>query len=240
MSFYEKLSTYYDVVFKTGENQLRFIKKYMGDRKKLLDVAAGTGNYSISLSKDGYEVDSLELDSDMVELLENKATKESIDMDIYEMNMMDINEIDKKYDGVYCIGNSLVHLNGKEEIGEFFKKTYDILNDNGAIIIQIVNYDRVIKNNVTKLPTIDRSDEGVVFERLYSMKDEKVIFTGKLSVKEDNKEYTSDVELFALLKVDLEELLNKAGFSNMKFFGGFDESDYSDETFANVVVAYKE
>ncbi|MCT4594971.1 MAG: class I SAM-dependent methyltransferase [Anaeromicrobium sp.] len=239
MSFYEKLSTYYDVVFKTGENQLKFIKKYMGDRKKLLDVAAGTGNYSISLSKDGYEVDSLELDSHMVDLLEDKATGESIDMDIYEMNMMDIHEIDKRYDGVYCIGNSLVHLNGKEEIGQFLKKTYDMLNHNGVIIIQIVNYDRVMKNNVTKLPTIDRSQEGVLFERLYSRKDDKVIFTGNLSIIEENKEYTSHVELFPLLKEDLEELLKRAGFRNMKFFGGFDESEYSDETFANVIVAYK-
>lgn len=237
MSFYKNLSKYYDVVFKTGENQLKFIKKYMGDRKSILDIAAGTGNYSIELQKSGYKVDSLELDPHMVKKLEEKLVNEKENMNVFEMSMTDIDLIDKTYDGMYCIGNSIVHLNSHEEIKKFLKKAYEKLNRDGVMIIQIVNYDRVLKYNVTQLPTIVREEEKVSFKREYLKEGDLVIFRGILDTIEG--QFVSEVNLFILTKDNLEKLLIETGFNNVKFFGGFDESQYNYESFGNVCVAYK-
>jgi len=98
LGFYEEFSKYYDIVFPLGEAQLRFINKRAKDKKKILDLAAGTGNYSIALAKEGYEVTAVDLDSEMVKNIEEKANKEEVKVTAIAMDMKEIDKIGSKFD----------------------------------------------------------------------------------------------------------------------------------------------
>jgi len=47
-------------------------------------------------------------------------------------------KLNLKYDLIFCIGNSLVHLDGEKEIEMFLEETKKLLADRGSLIIQVL------------------------------------------------------------------------------------------------------
>lgn len=238
MGFYDEFSKYYDIVFPLSEMKLNFIKNnILGN--KVLDLAAGTGNYSIALSKMGYDVTAVDLDKEMINMIKKKSDMQGINVKTYQLNMKDIHTIkEKDFDLVFCIGNSIVHLENISEIKDVIGKIHKLLRKDGKILIQIVNYDRILEKNIKELPLIDRPNEGVKFIRNYEIKDNKVLFKTKLVVPED-KIYENCVELYALKSNELSTILDEVGFENIKQFGDFDGNPYSLNSFPIIVTAIK-
>lgn len=239
MAFYEELSKYYDIVFPLGKLQFEFMTKRFKDKKNILDLAAGTGNYSIALSKLGFNVVAVDLDEEMIRKIEAKNEEEKTSVKPHKLDMKKINELkDYNFDGIICIGNSLVHLDNMEEIKNVLSKMHDLLNDNGVVILQIVNYDRVLKKNVKELPLIDRPEYGVRFIRNYDLEEGKILFKTKLVI-DNQKSYKNCVKLYPLKSQDLISMLKEVGFKDIKLYGGFDEKEYTLDSFPLVVEAYK-
>ncbi|MCT4566040.1 MAG: methyltransferase domain-containing protein [Maledivibacter sp.] len=239
MAFYEELSKYYDIVFPLGEVQFKFMTKRFKDRKNILDLAAGTGNYSIALSKLGFNVVAVDLDEEMIRKIEAKNKEEKTSVKPHKLDMKNIQGLeDYQFDGIICIGNSLVHLDNMGEIKRVLEEMYKLLNDNGVVILQIVNYDRVLKNNVKELPLIDRSEYGVRFIRKYDLEEGKILFKTKLII-DNEKSYENCVKLYPLKSKELFNMLKVIGFKDIKLYGGFDEKEYNSESFPLVVEAYK-
>jgi SAM-dependent methyltransferase len=239
MAFYEELSKYYDIVFPLGEVQFKFMTKRFKDRKNILDLAAGTGNYSIALSKLGFNVVAVDLDEEMIRKIEAKNKEERTSVKPHKLDMKNIQGLeDYQFDGIICIGNSLVHLDNMGEIKRVLEEMYKLLNDNGVVILQIVNYDRVLKNNVKELPLIDRSEYGVRFIRKYDLEEGKILFKTKLII-DNERSYENCVKLYPLKSKELFNMLKVIGFKDIKLYGGFDEKEYNLESFPLVVEAYK-
>lgn len=224
MGFYEELSKYYDIVFPLGEKQMDFILKRVKSGGSILDVAAGTGNYSLALAQEGYTVTAIDLDQEMINNIIEKGDVIDVSLEAFKLNMLDIGQIDKKFDGIICIGNSLVHLENSDDIKTVVKAFRKLLNDDGVLIIQIVNYDRVIINDVKNLPTIDRPEKGVKFIRDYVHRDGKIDFNTTLIV--GDKEYTNSIPLLPMKSEELKSILNESGFEDVKLYGGFNETPY--------------
>lgn len=240
MSFYDELSKYYDIVFPKGEAQMNFIKKRLSNRKRVLDLACGTGNYSIALAELGCSVTAVDLDGSMVHNLNKKAQQQNLDIDAHVMDMKCIDKLNNnKYDMILCIGNSLVHLENMQEIKELINKLHSLLNEDGMLIIQTVNYDRILKYNIKELPTIDRSEQGVKFIRKYDYKNNKILFNGKLIINEHGEEkmYDNIVQLYPLSSEDLIKIYNNLDMKNIEMYGGFNEVEYNEEAFAFVTTA---
>ncbi len=243
MNFYKELSRVYDIVFKKDEATVSFLKKGLNSNSDILDLACGTGTYSVELAKDGHNVTGIDLDADMLELAKTKAGDDSAEF--YCEDMTKFGQITKGmlFDRIFCIGNSLVHLNNRNEVESFIKEIYHSLKKDGSVIIQIINYDRIIDNDIKSLPTIDRSSEGVKFIRNYNMGKEKAAldFQTELIIISDEQErsYTNSVPLLALRSTELVEMLKKAGFSKVELYGGFNEAEFDKNSYALIVKCYR-
>jgi glycine/sarcosine N-methyltransferase len=228
MGFYEAISKYYDYIFPVGKDQVSFIKKVAGHPPKaLLDVACGTGGYSLELAKQGYEVTAIDLDSQMVETLRTKAVNSNMDINALQGDMLEISKkLNSKIDVVFCIGNSVVHLNGEAEIEVFFKQVKGVLEEQGSFIIQIVNYDRILKDDIRSLPTIINEQIGLKFERYYCYDEiaNKVFF--KTIMEVDGNKTENEIPLYPILIDQIVKLLNNAGFYQIKLFGDFQETEF--------------
>lgn len=242
MKFYKELSKVYDIVFPKDDTTLKYLCKNLNGNSKVLDLACGTGTYSIALAKKGHRVDAIDLGDEM---LNHAKEKGGLFADFVQGDMTKIKEVfaGKKYDFIFCIGNSIVHLKNKEKIQILIKDTYDMLIDNGALVIQIVNFDRVIKNNIKSLPTIDRYENGVKFIRNYNYLEEesKVEFSTELLISKDGKveNYENSVDLIALKMEELRDMFEKAGFNNIEVFGDFNEEKFSEASFALILRGIK-
>jgi len=247
MGFYEELSRYYDIIFPAAPATVELIEKLAHNGKHILDIACGTGNYAIELAKKGYIVDGVDLDNEMIKAGKRKAKAENLDINFIRGNMKDIKFLfpDKKYDLVYCIGNSLVHLDNESEIQQMINDVADITKDNGTLVIQIVNYDRILDFNIDHLPTISRKEAGVDFVRKYihDKSSGKILFNTEIHISNNNNNkkhiYENSVALYPLRKDALVNIVKNAEFKNVEVYGGFNKEEYSENSFATVLVARK-
>lgn len=242
MKFYKELSKVYDIVFPKDEQTLKFLLKELRGNSKVIDLACGTGTYSLALALKGHRIDAVDLGEEMIKLARVKA---GLYANFVVGDMTRIKDIfpGERYDFAYCIGNSIVHLKNKEKIQEFIKDIYDVLGEDGKLIVQIVNYDRIIKQDIKSLPTINSPEKGIKFIRNYNLDEdkEKIEFKTELVVKRDDKEeiYENSVDLIALKKEELEDMFVKAGFKGIKVYGGFSEEEFNNESFALVIKGIK-
>lgn len=241
MSFYQQLHQYYDILFPANPTQIQFIEKYCKPKARILDIAAGTGNQALLLAKNGYEVTATDNEAEMVAKMKEKAESENIPLQSLQLSMEKMQALDTAtFDLVICIGNSIVHLQTLEEIRLMVTDLYKILESDGTIIVQTVNYDKILAEQIRKLPIITKR-EGITFERTYDFQNEKIHFTGALTIENDGaKQYFENtVELYPLQSYQLVSVLQEAGFSEISLYGDFQENNYNSTSPAIIAVAKK-
>src|SRR5690554_5475356 len=163
--FYSEIAKYYDDIFPIGNNQIQLISKSAGlPPKDILDVACGSGGYSIRLSDMGYTVSAIDLDENMIRNLNNKDKN----INAQVLNMLNIHELSGDFDLIFCIGNSLVHLEQLQEIGQFLTSCKKKLRKGGKLILQLINFERILEKEIKSLPTITNDEKHLRFERSYN------------------------------------------------------------------------
>lgn len=241
MGFYEQISKYYDDIFPASKKTVDFIASVAGETpKEVLDVACGTGGHSLELAKRGYNMTSTDLDEKMILELKRKAKEQQIKICSVRKDMLEISGISgKKFDVIFCIGNSIVHLNSNVEIQSFFKGMYNSLAENGKFIVQIVNFDKIFTQDCMTLPLIQNDEAGIQFERNYKIADDgKIDFATTLSVDNSSEKFTAknQIQLIPVCSGEVADMLEAAGFSKIKLFGDFYSSEY-DPKGSNAVIA---
>lgn len=222
--FYTEIAKYYDYIFPVGNAQIDQIKELTGEPPKdILDVACGSGGYSKLLSDQGYNVTAIDLDASMVQSLQKKDNS----IDVQVLNMLDIEKLNKTFDLIFCIGNSLVHLNNNDEIHKYLKACKQCLKPEGKILIQIINYDRVLAKNVKSLSTIKNEQVGLVFERNYEYLKDKHKINFNTILKVDGKELENNVLLHPIKSTEILDILKDIGYKNIHFYGNFKKEEYN-------------
>lgn len=245
MTFYEQISKYYDYIFPTGAEQLEFIKGSAGPApKKLLDIACGSGGYSVELAKQGYLMTALDYDAGMVGLAREKAQQGNLHLKVMQCDMKKLGQcVEESFDGVFCIGNSIVHLGSHNEIEVALKQMHDTLNPGGKLILQVINYDRIIEFGINELPVLENGEIGLRFIRKYEFDEDKglIRFITKLDIANEdiNESYNNSIELLPLQSGQLSQLLKNSGFERFRFYGDFKGSEYSVDSYLLVVEAEK-
>ena len=238
-ALYNDLSRVYDIVFPENTSATAFLADGLDGKRRILDIACGTGNYSHSLAGQGHVVTGIDLDETMIAAARKKYPGGNPAFFAGDMTGIDSMFHDSRFDLIFCIGNSLVHLPDREAVGATLKKVHGLLDDGGACLVQIVNFDRMIDKNITSLPTIERKDGDITFEREYefSAENDTLLFNTVLSY--DEKAVRNSVRLLAIRSTELAGMFSGAGFSEVKVFGGYDESEHTVDSMATVIRAIR-
>lgn len=238
MSFYQSISEHYEQIFPLNKIQIEFIKKSLHNfaNSSVLDIGCGTGNLSLELAKLFSQVTAIDLDEAM---LKRAIIKNVNGVEFLKMNMLDIEKTfsQNAFDAVICFGNTLVHLNGTNEILDFFKQAKNILKEDGKLLFQMINYDRIIDHKVQGLPTIE--NEQIKFERNYTYKIEqnRVDFETILTVKNTGQLIQNTIVLYPLRKDEILKHLKVAGFEDVQFYGNFKSDTFAIDSIPLVVKA---
>jgi 2-polyprenyl-3-methyl-5-hydroxy-6-metoxy-1,4-benzoquinol methylase len=224
MSFYKQIAPYYHHIFKINQDQVHFIQQKIIDKSTyLLDVGCGIGTLSFELSHYYTQITGIDLDAEMIHYALNQQDNKLNSLRFHQLSML---ELDQKFDknsldGIICFGNTLVHLNSLEQVLDFLKQVKSILKPEGKLLIQIVNYDRILSKQIKELPLIENDE--ILFERKYRYhaKTNSIDFNTLLTVKSTHQQIKNSVVLLPILKSEFEQLLKKAGFQNCNFFGNF-------------------
>lgn len=242
MRFYQELSKHYEDVFPKGKGQIELLRDIAGNHpKKIIDIACGNGVYAADLAKQGHEVLGIDLSFSMIQKAHELAVKEQVNVELRTCSMLEIDEVvSKPCDMAFCIGNSLVHLRTLKEIQSFFNLAYGVLNNEGKLVIQIINYDKVIDKGVSALPTIENKEKELIFERNYILDEAKEQLEFKTVLTIQGKKCENSVNLIPLRKNQLVSIMESEGFKIEAVYGNFNKEPYNpDESFQCIVVAQK-
>ncbi len=190
--------------------------------KKLLEMACGTGNLSYYLAKGGYDLTCFDLSSEMLSIAYNKLIKFK-NVQILNQNMVDFH-INKKFDAVISICDSINYIEDKDDLLAVFKNAREHLDDDGIFIFDINSHYKlkhIIGNNTF---VEDREDIFYVWQNYFDESNDIAEFYLSFFVSDEDGKYTRfDEEHFekAYYTDEIIELLKQASFEKVHCFDGF-------------------
>lgn len=221
------ITRYYDNIFPFSEETYHFLKSHLdiGDTT-VLDIGSATGSYVREFNNDGIKAFGIDLS--------NFAKT----YPFVKGSMSDLPFKNEIFDLIYSIGNTLVHAKNRKEFAQIIEDAFLLLKPKGKLILQILNYDRILSNNIKKLPDILTDD--CTFERYYEYQNQgKITFRGVLTVN-DNK-YSSTVELIPITFDEIKWVADKVKPHFVRFYGDFSGSKFfKSDSVMLIAVFYKQ
>jgi 2-polyprenyl-3-methyl-5-hydroxy-6-metoxy-1,4-benzoquinol methylase len=241
MSFYSSIAFAYDSIFPLKPVQAEFVESCFSDSvagKKIIDAGCGTGALAILLARRSAQVFGFDSDDLMIQAARNKQPQAlnlkfktgDLTEELYSFEQ-------NKIDGILCFGNTLVHLTEKDKMEQFLRRASEILKPGGKLLLQIVNYDRILDQNITSLPAIETGK--FTFVRKYRLLPEGLIdFETELTDNETGNRVVNKISLYPVRKDELEKMLQKY-FRTMNSYGDYKKSPLTEDSFHLVIEAEK-
>lgn len=226
---YNDLARYYDLVFPFSKTEGRFLDQFISKGQKALDLGTGTGKTAVYLSTKGLNVVALDLSEEMIKIARAKQT--SVNFMVGDM-LSFLKSTTETFDIITCFGNTLAHLRN-EELDVFFNLARKRLSAKGVLLVQLLNYDRILKTRPSVLPQIIK--DGITFQRHYTYLENNIVFTTRI-IKEDKEVYASSVTLYPHVKAILQETIEAQSFNSV-VYGQFDAKPWSIGTSHITIVA---
>lgn len=214
MKFYEMLSKRYNGVFPLNKSALALVTENCPKGGRVLDVGCATGQYVDALRAEGFEAFGLEYEPMLVD-----SKKYVVVGDMHNLSFKD------GFDTVFCTGNTLVHTYSEKGLSQILSEFARVLKPGGTAVIQILNYDRILKKRPPKLGDI-KTDE-LLFERLYEYESGKIKFTGRLTLDGETDE--SHVYQFPITPVMFMKNAWRAGFEDIEVYGDTAKMEFDEE-----------
>ncbi|PLX17144.1 MAG: hypothetical protein C0599_14135 [Salinivirgaceae bacterium] len=238
--FYTSIAKYYDYIFPLKNPAFAFTKSLIDKKMSILDAGCATGSLSIALSPYCHKIKGIDLDSEMIKMAQIKATNYS-NTTFEEGDLLNflVDNQENDYDLIICYGNTLVHILALEDISNFLGQVFKLLKSGGRISIQILNYNYILNENITSLPTIE--NEHIRFIRNYNFKAnlQLIDFNTELILKETKERIKNTTELIAIKPDELKSLLIKTGYKNIEMYSSFKRETYNNKELPLIVTAEK-
>ena len=186
MNYLENYYTNYDeegrLLSKHGQVEylttMKYIHEVMGgsDKKKILEVGAGTGRYSIALAKEGHEVDALEYTAHNLEIMNSKIEGIS-NIRTHRGTALDLSRFaDASFDITLVLG-PMYHLYTKEDKQKVMAEAIRVTKPNGHILVAYcMNEATVVRYVFQKANLWNCLNNNMLTEQFQCISEEKDLF----------------------------------------------------------------
>ena len=219
---YKEFAKYYDKFYqnKNYKKETEFLKNFINANDKILDVGCGTGIHAALLTDNGFEVDGLDLNKEMLEI-----AKTRLKTNLYWQNILEI-DISKKYNMIISMFAVFNHLKDTDELMRGLMNLKQLLHDGGKIIIDLHNP----QSSGSKIDTYDNMTRVMKWNYGRSLKIEKsdIIF------EIDGIKYT-DTHTFRIFTIDeLKECCERVGLKVVNVYENYDINKEGTSTSKNL------
>ena len=230
--FYTRFSAVYDQIFPLISVKKDFIEAFIASKESLLDIGCATGELVKLAQGHNLRAAGFDLDEKMITIALNK------NLHVWQMDMVHLNTVSEKFDAITCVGNTLAHLESLEALDAFFKDTKALLTDSGQLLIQVVNYHKILKQGINQLPTLYNHNKRISLERRYEGNDSKLHFKNILTISKI--QYHSSVELYPFSPQQIREAASKYKFKIINEYGSYQGDGFNPtDSFQYILVLEK-
>ncbi len=240
--FYDALAPDYDTM--TG-----FQKRFVHERpffrllvekygiQTALDAGCGTGFHSLLLAQLGVDVTAVDISPAMIRQVRNHARELGLKLHPVQARLGELNKsIGRKCDAVVAMGNTLAHLPKKEELRATLDDFFSVLNPQGILFIQNLNYDRILSSKERVQSIKEIGDK--TFVRFYDYEGSELAFNILTIERAEGtvRQTMHSVRLHPLRSSEMENELRSSGFTDIRLFGSIALDDYRPESSKDLVL----
>lgn len=146
---YDRLATYYDLVYEKivdydaqARNIEQVIKKHSSRKfEKLLDVACGTGNYTLIFARHGYNATGVDISEGMLRAARRKASTLSSRTFVPKFTKMDMTKLHlgERFDVALVLFGGFGYLIKREQVKMFLASVKRSITRDGLLIFEFWN-----------------------------------------------------------------------------------------------------
>ncbi|HAQ07376.1 MAG TPA: SAM-dependent methyltransferase [Bacillus bacterium] len=201
-----------------------YVNKHRIDGKKLLDLACGTGELSVRLAREGFEVTGADLSSDMLSVAKAKADQLRLPIQFFEQDMADLDDLGE-YDVIGIFTDSLNYLKNEQALRQTFEGVFRLLKRGGLFLFDVhsvYKMDQIFADATFTLVEEEISYiwESFIGEEPHSVEHELTFFVlDELSGKYDRFEELHFQRTYP--DKFYKEILEQAGFKEVEITGDF-------------------
>jgi glycine/sarcosine N-methyltransferase len=235
-AFYNELASEYDAMIsfdKAVESKKAHLKKLIiPEMKSAADIGCGSGLDSIALASLGLKVTAFDPSVEMVKAARANSERKNVKIDFQNYPAYNIPEkFDEKFELVVSLGNTFANI-PKEKFSSSLKRCSQILKSGGQLLIQVLNYDRIL-NEKKRIVNITEAGDNY-FIRFYDFSGEQIVFNILTFSREKPSEHKLiSTKIYPHSRENFESGLKGEGFSSIQFyanleFATFDKSESKD------------
>jgi ubiquinone/menaquinone biosynthesis C-methylase UbiE len=202
---------------------------------KILDLACGFGRHTIPLAKMGYDMTGLDYTSQFIQMAEEKAKSENVQIEFLVGDMRKI-PFENHFAGVISYFTSFGFFSDEENF-EVLKGVSNSLKKEGKFLLDIINRDFLVKN--FRLKDWEKLEDGTLVLEENSLD----LMTNRLknikTIIDKKGERTKWFELRLYTLQELVYLLKKAGMQVIQTYGKKDKSPYSIDSGRMIILSEK-
>lgn len=251
---YEQFAYTYDRLMNSMpyEAWLRFVKecfeRYQIKPTTLVDLGCGTGNLSIPLAAEGFQVTGLDLSEDMLAVAEQKQSEQSsqlrggtvrwIQQDLREW------ELGEEVDVAISFCDSLNYLLEEEDIVDAFRQTYAGLKPGGLFLFDVHTPQQLFAYAESQPFFLNEDDVAYIWtseldEERVQIEHDLTIFVKNSGTGETFRRIEETHEQRAYSLPWLEQMLKEVGFSEIQQASDFTWEKPTDQTERAFFIAKK-
>lgn len=214
----EHLGYFYSWMLGDFSTKANEFKKFLDDNsispnttKIAIDLGAGNGIQSVPLSEQGFKVIAVDFNEQLLSELHSNSKKS--DITIINDDIRKVKSFAEHPELVVCCGDTLSHLDSKQEIETFISDIAGSLIDKGKVIFSFRDYSTALTGADRFIPV--KNDESKILTCILDYKDDYVFVTDLLYEKTDAgwQQKVSTYKKVRLLTNDIISYLSLNGFS---------------------------
>ena len=240
--FYNEIASDFDYMISFDsavESKRKLLEKFIDEKTKLAaDIGCGSGVDSIALSKLGLNVVAFDPSDEMLKIasVNSERMKVKIKFKNYEADKIP-KDFNNKFDLVVSLGNTFANIS-EDKLSASLQRCYDILKPNSSLLIQVLNYDKILKQKERIINITECLNK--IFIRFYDFEEGETIFNILSFSKVDfSKRKLTSTKIYPHSQKDFKTTLNNCGFGNTNFFGDLQLSKYIPTQSSNLVISAK-
>lgn len=231
MKSYTNFADYYDILMAEDINYEKiadFIEnifiEYGVEPELIADLACGTGNITIPMSKRGYDMIGVDRSVEMLGVAREKAAREGCDILFLNQSMTKL-DLFGTCDAFLCMIDGVNYIINPKSFENMLKKISTcFINPNGVFIFDISSFNKLSKTIADNTFIHDGDDIFYSWENKYYKEKRLSKMYLNFFVRENNKGYKRFCERHlqrAYTESEIKNALKNAGFGSIKTFDGF-------------------
>ncbi len=204
--------------------------------RKILEFGCGTGTVAVGLSLEGYDVTGVDYSPEMLKIARQKAGAHGTKTRFFNGDIIDI-RLPERFDLLLCLGNTLPIITSLSDSRKLLRNCLNHLNPGGILIIQILNYDRILKTRPGTFATEILEDLVRVKQYRYgkNLIDFVVSFIDKSKIPP--KMTVTRNKIRPWRRAELARELRNAGFVKIAAYGSYSKEKFTIKSKDLIIIA---